>query len=71
MLIHVTSGMLIYKGFLYLFQSRTDDKVVRFKRAIGYYSATSKPVTFHPPHYLGKYIKASVMEADHAVTKGI
>ncbi|XP_036752764.2 constitutive coactivator of PPAR-gamma-like protein 1 isoform X4 [Manis pentadactyla] len=35
-------------------QSRTDDKVVRFKRAIGYYSATSKPVTFHPPHYLAR-----------------
>ncbi|KAK2506948.1 hypothetical protein MC885_002224 [Smutsia gigantea] len=35
-------------------QSRTDDKVVRFKRAIGYYSATSKPMTFHPPHYLAR-----------------
>uniref|UniRef100_G3U8A9 Family with sequence similarity 120 member A n=1 Tax=Loxodonta africana TaxID=9785 RepID=G3U8A9_LOXAF len=34
-------------------QSRTDDKVIRFKRAIGYYSATSKPMSFHPPHYLG------------------
>uniref|UniRef100_A0A8C3WZ59 Family with sequence similarity 120 member A n=1 Tax=Catagonus wagneri TaxID=51154 RepID=A0A8C3WZ59_9CETA len=33
-------------------QSRTDDKVIRFKRAIGYYSATSKPMAFHPPHYL-------------------
>nr|XP_020042118.1 constitutive coactivator of PPAR-gamma-like protein 1 isoform X2 [Castor canadensis] len=33
-------------------QSRTDDKVIRFKRAIGYYSATSKPMSFHPPHYL-------------------
>ncbi|XP_032162312.1 constitutive coactivator of PPAR-gamma-like protein 1 isoform X6 [Mustela erminea] len=34
-------------------QSRTDDKVIRFKRAIGYYSATSKPMAFHPAHYLG------------------
>uniref|UniRef100_A0A8C4M2J5 Family with sequence similarity 120A n=1 Tax=Equus asinus asinus TaxID=83772 RepID=A0A8C4M2J5_EQUAS len=35
-------------------QSRTDDKVIRFKRAIGYYSATSKPMAFHPPHYLAR-----------------
>ncbi|XP_076994781.1 constitutive coactivator of PPAR-gamma-like protein 1 isoform X2 [Tamandua tetradactyla] len=35
-------------------QSRTDDKVIRFKRAIGYYSATSKPMSFHPPHYLAR-----------------
>ncbi|XP_045431008.1 constitutive coactivator of PPAR-gamma-like protein 1 isoform X3 [Pipistrellus kuhlii] len=35
-------------------QSRTDDKVIRFKRAIGYYSATNKPVAFHPPHYLAR-----------------
>ncbi|XP_040819136.1 constitutive coactivator of PPAR-gamma-like protein 1 isoform X3 [Ochotona curzoniae] len=35
-------------------QSRTGDKVTRFKRAIGYYSATSKPVSFHPPHYLAR-----------------
>ena len=42
------------KVFLRLFQSRTDDKVIRFKRAIGYYSATSKPMAFHPAHYLGK-----------------
>uniref|UniRef100_A0A8D0G8W3 Family with sequence similarity 120 member A n=1 Tax=Sphenodon punctatus TaxID=8508 RepID=A0A8D0G8W3_SPHPU len=35
-------------------QSRTDDKVTRFKRAVAYYSATNKPMPFHPPHYLGK-----------------
>ncbi|XP_027621321.1 constitutive coactivator of PPAR-gamma-like protein 1 [Tupaia chinensis] len=35
-------------------QSRTDDKVIRFKRAIGYYSATSKPMSFHPAHYLAR-----------------
>uniref|UniRef100_A0A8C5Y0P3 Constitutive coactivator of PPAR-gamma-like protein 1 n=1 Tax=Microcebus murinus TaxID=30608 RepID=A0A8C5Y0P3_MICMU len=35
-------------------QSRTDDKVIRFKRAIGYYSATSKPMSFHPTHYLAR-----------------
>ncbi|XP_037654530.1 constitutive coactivator of PPAR-gamma-like protein 1 isoform X3 [Choloepus didactylus] len=35
-------------------QSRTDDKVIRFKRAIGYYSATSKPMSFHPPHYFAR-----------------
>ncbi|XP_064435037.1 constitutive coactivator of PPAR-gamma-like protein 1 isoform X5 [Mirounga angustirostris] len=35
-------------------QSRTDDKVIRFKRAIGYYSATSKPMAFHPAHYLAR-----------------
>ncbi|XP_045141085.1 constitutive coactivator of PPAR-gamma-like protein 1 isoform X2 [Echinops telfairi] len=34
-------------------QSRTDDKVIRFKRAIGYYSATSKPMSFHP-HFLAR-----------------
>ncbi|XP_015496372.1 constitutive coactivator of PPAR-gamma-like protein 1 isoform X3 [Parus major] len=33
-------------------QSRTDDKVTRFKRAVAYYSATNKPMPFHPPHYL-------------------
>uniref|UniRef100_A0A8C9TDJ7 Family with sequence similarity 120 member A n=1 Tax=Scleropages formosus TaxID=113540 RepID=A0A8C9TDJ7_SCLFO len=33
-------------------QSRTDDKVVRFKKAIEYYSAASKPLPFSP--YLGK-----------------
>ncbi|KAJ7407383.1 Constitutive coactivator of PPAR-gamma-like protein 1 [Willisornis vidua] len=32
-------------------QSRTDDKVTRFKRAVAYYSATNKPMPFHPPHY--------------------
>uniref|UniRef100_A0A8C0Z8H2 Family with sequence similarity 120 member A n=1 Tax=Cyanistes caeruleus TaxID=156563 RepID=A0A8C0Z8H2_CYACU len=36
-------------------QSRTDDKVTRFKRAVAYYSATNKPMPFHPPHYLGKF----------------
>lgn len=46
--------MRFTKVFLHLFQSRTDDKVIRFKRAIGYYSATSKPMAFHPAHYLGK-----------------
>ncbi|XP_025052906.1 constitutive coactivator of PPAR-gamma-like protein 1 isoform X4 [Alligator sinensis] len=35
-------------------QSRTDDKVTRFKRAVAYYSATSKPMPFHPPHYLAR-----------------
>lgn len=50
--IHMTSG--ITKAFPHFFQSRTDDKVIRFKRAVGYYSATSKPMPFHPPHYLGK-----------------
>ncbi|XP_013916806.1 PREDICTED: constitutive coactivator of PPAR-gamma-like protein 1 [Thamnophis sirtalis] len=35
-------------------QSRTDDKVKRFKRAVAYYSATNKPMPFHPPHYLGR-----------------
>ncbi|XP_068939850.1 constitutive coactivator of PPAR-gamma-like protein 1 isoform X1 [Petaurus breviceps papuanus] len=35
-------------------QSRTDDKVTRFKRAVGYYSATSKPMPFHPQHYLAR-----------------
>uniref|UniRef100_A0A8C3T2D9 Family with sequence similarity 120A n=1 Tax=Chelydra serpentina TaxID=8475 RepID=A0A8C3T2D9_CHESE len=35
-------------------QSRTEDKVTRFKRAVAYYSATNKPMPFHPPHYLGK-----------------
>ncbi|KAM6344442.1 constitutive coactivator of PPAR-gamma-like protein 1 isoform 5-T5 [Alca torda] len=35
-------------------QSRTDDKVTRFKRAVAYYSATNKPMPFHPPHYLGR-----------------
>ncbi|OXB65339.1 hypothetical protein ASZ78_016983 [Callipepla squamata] len=33
-------------------QSRTDDKVTRFKRAVAYYSATNKPMPFHPPHYI-------------------
>ncbi|XP_067319660.1 constitutive coactivator of PPAR-gamma-like protein 1 isoform X3 [Anolis sagrei] len=33
-------------------QSRTDDKAKRFKRAVGYYSASNKPMPFHPPHYL-------------------
>nr|XP_030139108.1 constitutive coactivator of PPAR-gamma-like protein 1 isoform X1 [Taeniopygia guttata] len=33
-------------------QSRTDDKVTRFKRAVAYYSATNKPMPFHSPHYL-------------------
>uniref|UniRef100_A0A5F8GF13 Family with sequence similarity 120 member A n=1 Tax=Monodelphis domestica TaxID=13616 RepID=A0A5F8GF13_MONDO len=35
-------------------QSRTDDKVTRFKRAVAYYSATSKPMPFHPQHYLAR-----------------
>lgn len=35
-------------------QSRTDDKVKRFKRAVAYYSATNKPMPFHPPHYLAR-----------------
>ncbi|XP_064374946.1 constitutive coactivator of PPAR-gamma-like protein 1 isoform X1 [Dromaius novaehollandiae] len=35
-------------------QSRTDDKVTRFKRAVAYYSATNKPMPFHPPHYLAR-----------------
>uniref|UniRef100_A0A6I8NVU7 Family with sequence similarity 120 member A n=1 Tax=Ornithorhynchus anatinus TaxID=9258 RepID=A0A6I8NVU7_ORNAN len=33
-------------------QSRTDDKVARFKRAVGYYSVNSKPMPFHPPHFI-------------------
>ncbi|KAG6938043.1 family with sequence similarity 120A [Chelydra serpentina] len=35
-------------------QSRTEDKVTRFKRAVAYYSATNKPMPFHPPHYLAR-----------------
>lgn len=35
-----------------MIQSRTDDKVVRFKKAVEYYSAASKPLQFSP--YLGK-----------------
>uniref|UniRef100_A0ACB8EIN2 Uncharacterized protein n=1 Tax=Sphaerodactylus townsendi TaxID=933632 RepID=A0ACB8EIN2_9SAUR len=35
-------------------QSRTDDKVKRFKRAVAYYSATNKPMAFHPTHYLAR-----------------
>ncbi|KAH0630108.1 hypothetical protein JD844_012746, partial [Phrynosoma platyrhinos] len=38
-------------------QSRTDDKVKRFKRAVAYYSATNKPIPFHPPHYLEFLLK--------------
>uniref|UniRef100_A0A8C1HYT7 Family with sequence similarity 120 member A n=1 Tax=Cyprinus carpio carpio TaxID=630221 RepID=A0A8C1HYT7_CYPCA len=35
-------------------QSRTDDKVVRFKRAVEYYATASKPLHFPP--YLGKIV---------------
>ncbi|EMP38510.1 Constitutive coactivator of PPAR-gamma-like protein 1 [Chelonia mydas] len=35
-------------------QSRTEDKVTRFKRAVAYYSATNKPMPFHLPHYLAR-----------------
>ncbi|ERE78526.1 constitutive coactivator of PPAR-gamma-like protein 1 [Cricetulus griseus] len=53
--IHDTSDLdAIAKDVFQHSQSRTDDKVIRFKRAVGYYSATSKPMPFHPPHYLGK-----------------
>ncbi|XP_030064365.1 constitutive coactivator of PPAR-gamma-like protein 1 [Microcaecilia unicolor] len=35
-------------------QSRTDDKVSRFKRAVLYYSASSKPLPFQPATYLAR-----------------
>ncbi|KAE8612850.1 hypothetical protein XENTR_v10013011 [Xenopus tropicalis] len=35
-------------------QSRTDDKVSRFKKAIAYYRATNKPLSCPPAHYLGR-----------------
>ncbi|PIO25027.1 hypothetical protein AB205_0137500 [Aquarana catesbeiana] len=34
-------------------QSRTDDKVSRFKRAVAYYRATNKPLPYPPAPYLG------------------
>ncbi|XP_043934065.1 constitutive coactivator of PPAR-gamma-like protein 1 isoform X2 [Protopterus annectens] len=33
-------------------KSRTDDKVIRFKRAVEYYSATSKSLPYSPAHYM-------------------
>uniref|UniRef100_A0A671N725 Constitutive coactivator of PPAR-gamma-like protein 1 homolog n=1 Tax=Sinocyclocheilus anshuiensis TaxID=1608454 RepID=A0A671N725_9TELE len=39
-------------------QSRTDDKVVRFKKAVEYYATASKPLHFPP--YLGKISDPSV-----------
>ncbi|OCT58081.1 constitutive coactivator of PPAR-gamma-like protein 1 homolog [Xenopus laevis] len=35
-------------------QSRADDKVSRFKKAIAYYRATNKPLSCPPAHYLGR-----------------
>ncbi|KAM4721937.1 constitutive coactivator of PPAR-gamma-like protein 1 [Rhinophrynus dorsalis] len=35
-------------------QSRTDDKVSRFKRAVAYYRATNKPLSFPPAPYPGR-----------------
>lgn len=35
-------------------QSRTDDKVSRFKRAVAYYRATNKPLPYPPAPYLGR-----------------
>ncbi|XP_053576662.1 constitutive coactivator of PPAR-gamma-like protein 1 isoform X2 [Bombina bombina] len=35
-------------------QSRTDDKVSRFKRAVAYYRATNKPLSYPPAPYLAR-----------------
>lgn len=43
--------------YLFLVQSRTEDKIERFKKAVEYFSAASKPrpLTMGPSPYLRKY----------------
>lgn len=42
------------------FQSRTDDKLVRFKKAVEYYSAASKPP--QSSSYIGKFMFAVISQ---------
>ncbi|XP_078517739.1 constitutive coactivator of PPAR-gamma-like protein 1 isoform X1 [Lissotriton helveticus] len=44
----------IAKDVFHHSQSRTDDKVTRFKRAVGYYSSTNKPLPYQPAPYIAR-----------------
>lgn len=56
-LVHAISVWKSWMNFSFFFlssQSRTDDKLFRFKKAVEYYSAASKPPQSSP--YIGKFL---------------
>lgn len=50
---YLLTASCVFVSNVFLFQSCSDDKVIRFKKAVEYYSMASKPPHF-PPH-LGEF----------------